>query len=198
VRCYPIEGETFAELWFGESVWGQVTISNVHHDRVGEARVADARFVLSLYPPLSGAAREWWDFDLDDVRTQLEEARAWLLDNERDVQPVDRDALTAAGKAFSKIGTADREQRWMVPPATRTGPPDAGTGSFALVLVSAGPAPIGLIKKIREITGHGLMDTRALLETCPSIVITGLSEADAALACAALESAGAITEIRPG
>jgi hypothetical protein len=42
------------------------------------------------------------------------------------------------------------------------------------------------------------MDTRALLETCPSIVITGLSETDAALARGALESAGATTEVRPG
>jgi large subunit ribosomal protein L7/L12 len=86
----------------------------------------------------------------------------------------------------------------MVPPASNTGPPDAGTGGLALVLVSAGPTPIGLIKKIREITGLGLTETRALLETCPSIVITGLSEADAAVARRALESAGATTEIRPG
>jgi len=198
VRCYPVEGETFAEVWFSDSAWAQVTISDIHHDLVGEARVADARFLLSLYPPPSSAAHEWWEFDLDDVRTQLDEARAWLLGNEQAIQPVDQDALTAAGKAFSKIGTPDREQRWTVPPASNTGPPDAGSGGLALVLVSAGPTPIGLIKKIREITGLGLMDTRTLLETCPSIVISGLSEADAALARSALESAGATTEIRPG
>jgi ribosomal protein L7/L12 len=198
VRCYPVEGETFAELWFGDSAWGRVTISGIHHDRAAEARVADARFLLSLYPPPSSAAHEWWDFDLDDVRTQLDEARAWLLGNEQGAQPVDWDALTAAGKAFSKIGTADREQLWMVPPASNTGPPDAGTGGLALVLVSAGPTPIGLIKKIREITGLGLMDTRALLETCPSVVITGMTEADAALVRRTLEWAGATTEIRVG
>src|SRR5215471_9144441 len=110
VRCYPVEGETFAEVWFSDSAWAQVTISDIHHDLVGEARVADARFLLSLYPPPSNAAHEWWEFDLDDVRTQLDEARAWLLGNEQAIQPIDQDALTAAGKAFSKIGTPDREQ----------------------------------------------------------------------------------------
>jgi len=109
VRCYPVEGETFAELWFGAAVWGQVLISGVHHDQFGWARVADVRFVVSLYPPPDGAGRRW-EFDLEEVQTQLSRAQEWLLENERGREPVEEDGLTAAGRAFSKISVAGREQ----------------------------------------------------------------------------------------
>lgn len=59
-----------------------------------------------------------------------------------------------------------------------------------------GPTPIELIRRIRQITGFGLMDSRALLETCPSVVVTGLCEAQTADLRDALRSAGATADIR--
>jgi large subunit ribosomal protein L7/L12 len=196
VCCYPVEGETFVELWFGDAIWGQLTIVGVHHDRRGDARVADATFVLSLYPPVSEADGGPWEFDLNDVYARLEEARRWLLDNERGVEPLAQDGLAPAGKAFSKISAADRDSLWAVEPASNPAPPDFGIGGLELVLINPGSTPIQLIRTIREITGFGLMDSRVLLDTCPSVVITGLSEDRAVELRRALESAGAAAEIR--
>jgi hypothetical protein len=49
VRCFPVEGDPFAEVWFGEQAWGQVAITDIDHAHVGDARVGRARFVVSLW-----------------------------------------------------------------------------------------------------------------------------------------------------
>ena len=67
--------------------------------------MGDVGFVLSLYPPVAEADGGPWEF---------EEARRWLLDNERGVEPVAQDGLTPAGKAFSKFSAADRDSLWTV------------------------------------------------------------------------------------
>jgi large subunit ribosomal protein L7/L12 len=106
-----------------------------------------------------------------------------------------------SGDAFSQEepGLSLIKRRWpeMVP-ASNPAPPDFGAGRRELVLVEAGSTPIELIKRIREITGFGLLDSRALLESCPSVVVTGLDEAQAAGLGEALRSAGATIEIRSG
>jgi hypothetical protein len=82
------------------------------------------------------------------------------------------DPLACGEGAFLLGDALDAEQ-----PVLEGVPPDFGTEDLELVLVAPGPTPIELIKRIRQITGFGLMDSRALLETCPSVVVTGLSEA---------------------
>ncbi len=74
VHSYQVDGETFAELWFGAAIWGQVQIDGGHHDQVGEGRVTDARFFISLPSPPAAVEGDWWDFDLDDVQRQLARA----------------------------------------------------------------------------------------------------------------------------
>ena len=101
-----------------------------------------------------------------------------------------------AGLGPSAIGGRRAENVWVVPPASNPAPPDFGAGDLELVLVAPGPTPIELIRRIRQITGFGLMDSRALLETCPSVVVTGLSEAQTADLRDALRSAGATADIR--
>jgi hypothetical protein len=123
-RCFPVEGDPFVEVWFGEEAWGQVDITDIDHSQVGDARVSRARFVVAFYPPPQRLGTMGWQFDMDEVDKQLTDARQWLLDNERGRVPVEADGLTAAGQAFSKISIPDQPQGYM--PAAAT---DADNGS---------------------------------------------------------------------
>jgi large subunit ribosomal protein L7/L12 len=199
-RLYPVEGDSaIAELWHGDDVWADLRLDGIRLDEHGEQRVAGVRCVLRLYPPPDGADPAWWEWDLDAVLAQLTAARAWLLDNERGRAPIDDpDGLTAAGAALSKAALEEierlsaRDDSSSSPPAA----PVLGTGHLAVVLQAPGPRPILLIRCLREITGFGLRDARALLDTVPATVATGLSDADAARIGRLLESAGATVEIR--
>lgn len=84
----------------------------------------------------------------------------------------------------------------MIPPATNPPPPDLGAGNQELVLLAAGSTPINLLRQIRQITGFGLLDARDLLQTCPSIIVTGLDQPQADDLLQTLRNAGATAETR--
>jgi ribosomal protein L7/L12 len=200
VRLYPVEGDSaIAELWHGNDVWADLRLEGIRLDEHGEQRVADARCVVRLYPRPDGAEPAWWEWDLNEVVEQFTAARAWLLDNERGRVPIgDPDGLTAAGAALSKASLETIERLSVRDDAAPSTPAAAvlGTGHRSVVLQAPGPKPILVIKRLREITGFGLGDARALLDAAPVAVVTGLSEADAVRVRELLESAGATVGIR--
>ena len=67
---------------------------------------------------------------------------------------------------------------------------------FDVVLASAGSSKINVIKAVREITGLGLKDAKALFDGAPSPVKEKVSKADADAAKAKLEEAGATVELK--
>lgn len=67
---------------------------------------------------------------------------------------------------------------------------------FTVVLASAGEKKVNVIKAVRELTGLGLKEAKAVVDGAPSTVKEGISKADAAAAKAALEEAGATVEIK--
>lgn len=105
-----------------------------------------------------------------------------------------RSAWAEAKRERSPMSGRRSADAWVVAPATNPVPPDLGAGDLELVLAGAGATPIELIRRIRQITGFGLLDTRALLETCPSVVVTGLSTAQAAELRETLQTAGRSTD----
>jgi large subunit ribosomal protein L7/L12 len=198
-HLFPAEGDSaIAELWHDKEVWADVRLVGVRLDTRGEDRITSATAVVRLYPRSADFRPPWWEWNLEDVLGQLDSARQWLLDNERGRIPVDdRDRLTAAGQALSTASAATIDQMLAsVPPATHPEPPDAGRGELEVVLVAVGPRPIELIRQIRIITGLGLMDARALLSACPSVVIIGLDRPEAARIRHALEAVGATIDVR--
>ncbi|SDN92386.1 50S ribosomal protein L7/L12 [Alkalicoccus daliensis] len=62
---------------------------------------------------------------------------------------------------------------------------------FDVILEDAGSSKIGVIKAVREITGLGLKEAKALVDGAPSAVKEGIEKADAEEIQAKLEEAGA-------
>jgi ribosomal protein L7/L12 len=198
-HLFPVEGDSaIAELWHDEQVWADVRLDGVRPEAHGEDRTASATAVVRCYARPAGADPGWRAHHLDEILAQLTAARDWLLDNEHGRIPVDGgDDLSAAGRALTAASVQTIERLiGAVPTASSPELRNAGTGALAVVLVDEGPTPIELIRRIRQLTGWGLMDSRTLLAARPSAVMTGLSAADAAAVGRSLEAAGATIEIR--
>ena len=67
---------------------------------------------------------------------------------------------------------------------------------FTVVLNAAGDKKVNAIKAVREITGLGLKEAKAVVDGAPSNIKEGLSKEDAEAAKAKLEEAGALVEIK--
>ena len=67
---------------------------------------------------------------------------------------------------------------------------------FDVVLAEIGAEKVKVIKAVREITGLGLVDAKALVDGAPKAVKEGVSKEDAEAAKAKLEEAGAKGELK--
>ena len=78
---------------------------------------------------------------------------------------------------------------------------DAGAAAeeksaFDVILTSAGAQNIGVIKVVREITGLGLAEAKALVDGAPKAVKEGAKKEEAESIKAKLEEAGASVELK--
>jgi len=67
---------------------------------------------------------------------------------------------------------------------------------FDVILKDCGEKKIGVIKVVREVTGLGLKDAKALVDGAPAAVKEGIAKADAEALKAKLEEAGATVELK--
>ena len=67
---------------------------------------------------------------------------------------------------------------------------------FDVILQSAGDKKIGVIKVVREVTGLGLKDAKALVDGAPKAIKEKISKADADALKEKLEAAGATVEVK--
>ena len=67
---------------------------------------------------------------------------------------------------------------------------------FNVVLKEVGANKIAVIKAVREATGLGLMEAKALVEGAPATVKENVATADAEALKKALEAAGAVVELK--
>lgn len=67
---------------------------------------------------------------------------------------------------------------------------------FDVVLANAGAQKIAVIKVVKEITGLGLMEAKAIVEGAPKAIKEKVSKAEAEDLKAKLEAAGAAVEIK--
>ena len=88
-------------------------------------------------------------------------------------------AVAAAGAAPAAGGAAEEEKT-----------------EFDVVLASAGQEKIKVIKAVREATGLGLKEAKALVDGAPAPVKEKVSKADAEALKAKLEEVGATVELK--
>ena len=67
---------------------------------------------------------------------------------------------------------------------------------FDVVLTNAGASKMGVIKLVKEMTGLGLKEAKALVDECPKTVKEAVSKADAEEMKKQLEEAGATVELK--
>ena len=72
----------------------------------------------------------------------------------------------------------------------------AAKTEFDVILKSPGSGKIAVIKVVREITGLGLKEAKALVDGCPKPVKEGIPEDEANAIKAKLEEAGAEVEVK--
>lgn len=68
--------------------------------------------------------------------------------------------------------------------------------AFKVTLKNAGQQKVQLIKLIKELTGKGLKESKALVDALPAVVKEGLSEEEARSLKAKLEEVGAEVELQ--
>ena len=67
---------------------------------------------------------------------------------------------------------------------------------FNVVLADAGANKLGVIKAVKDITGLGLCEAKALVESAPKAVKEGVAKDEAEKMKATLEAAGAKVELK--
>ena len=72
----------------------------------------------------------------------------------------------------------------------------AAKDSFDVELTSAGDKKVGVIKVVREITGEGLKEAKAIVDGAPSVIKEGVAAAEAEEIKAKLEEAGASVTLK--
>lgn len=82
--------------------------------------------------------------------------------------------------------------------AAAAGAADAGAAkdSFDVELTSAGDKKVAVIKVVREITGEGLKEAKAIVDGAPSVLKEGVATAEAEELKAKLEEAGASVTLK--
>ncbi|MDB5586256.1 large subunit ribosomal protein L7/L12 [Devosia sp. UYZn731] len=97
------------------------------------------------------------------------------------------------------------EEKWGVSaaaPAAAAGPAAAAAApveektEFDVILVSFGENKINVIKEVRAITGLGLGEAKALVESAPKAIKEGANKQESADIKAKLEAAGAKVELK--
>ncbi|MFT7626509.1 MAG: large subunit ribosomal protein L7/L12 [Ulvibacter sp.] len=102
---------------------------------------------------------------------------ATILKDEYGIEPAAAAVAVAAGGAAG--GEAVEEQT-----------------EFDVILTAAGQSKLAVVKLVKELTGAGLKDAKALVDNAPSPIKEGVSKDEAQALKAQLEEAGAEVELK--
>lgn len=80
-------------------------------------------------------------------------------------------------------------------PAAAAGPAEDEKSEYTVKLADAGAQKVAVIKVVKEITGLGLGEAKAIVDNAPSNVVEKVSKDDADNAKKLLEEAGASVEL---
>ncbi|MGH7157490.1 MAG: 50S ribosomal protein L7/L12 [Candidatus Saccharimonadales bacterium] len=80
-------------------------------------------------------------------------------------------------------------------PAAEAGPAEEEKAEWDVVLKDAGAQKVAVIKAVKDITGLGLGEAKAIVDSAPKPVLEKAKKEDAEAAKKALEAAGATAEL---
>jgi large subunit ribosomal protein L7/L12 len=104
---------------------------------------------------------------------------AEVLKNEYGIEPAAAAVAVAAGPAAGGEGAAVAEKT-----------------EFAVILKSAGGAKLQIVKLVKDLTGLGLKEAKAVVDAAPSPIKEGVSKEEAESLKKQLEEAGAEVELK--
>jgi hypothetical protein len=112
-KLFPADWESaVAELYFGDLIWGYVSLEGVDAAATGPDRVRNARVVVEFWREPDKPTGAWgFNLDLAGAQEQLERAEAWLLENEAGRAPSTDEGLSAPGRAFGRM-SEEEQARW--------------------------------------------------------------------------------------
>jgi large subunit ribosomal protein L7/L12 len=84
----------------------------------------------------------------------------------------------------------------MVGPAGDAGPAEEEQTEFDVILTSAGPKKIAVIKAVRGITGLGLKEAKGLVDSAPGPIKEAISQTEADEIKKQIEDAGGSVEVK--
>ncbi|MCH5224300.1 MAG: 50S ribosomal protein L7/L12 [Muribaculaceae bacterium] len=104
---------------------------------------------------------------------------AQILKDEYGIEPAAAAVAVAAGPAAGGAAGGEEEKT-----------------NFDVVLKSAGASKLAVVKLVKELTGLGLKEAKALVDGAPGVVKEGLPKAEAEGLKKQLEEAGAEVELK--
>jgi large subunit ribosomal protein L7/L12 len=120
----------------------------------------------------------------DDILTAISEMSVMdLVDLIKSIE--DKFGVSAAAPVAAAAG-----------PAAAAAPVAEEQTEFNLVLTAAGANKVSVIKVVRELTGLGLKEAKAVVDGAPGNVKEGVSKAEAEEGKKKLEEAGASVELK--
>ena len=109
-----------------------------------------------------------------------------------------KELLDAFEEKFDVTAAAPAAVAVAAPAADGDG--DAGGGDeqteFDVILTSAGPQKIQVVKAVKDLLGVGLKDAKDLVDAAPKPILENVSKADAGAAKEKLEGVGAEVEMK--
>jgi large subunit ribosomal protein L7/L12 len=124
-----------------------------------------------------------------------------------DVKALGDQLVSLTVKEVNELAAYLKEEHGIEPAAAAAvavapgGGGDAGGGaeektSFDVILKSAGAAKLGVVKLVKDLTGLGLKEAKAVVDGAPAPVKEGVSKEEAESLKSQLEEAGAEVEIK--
>lgn len=83
----------------------------------------------------------------------------------------------------------------VVAPAAEAAPAEAAKSEYDVILKDAGSQKVAVIKAVKDITGLGLGEAKALVDGAPKAILEKAKTEDAEVAKKKLEEAGATAEL---
>ena len=122
----------------------------------------------------------------EKINAMIEEIKALtVLELSELVHAVEEEFGVSAAAAVAVAG-----------PVAEAGPAAEEKTEFDVILAEVGAEKIKVIKVVRELTGLGLAEAKAVVDGAPKAVKEGVSKEDAEAAKAKLEEVGAKVELK--